>query len=67
MNWQPAETAPQDIDVLCWWGAHVPMDVGVFNGDGWQRSNDDMSGYDVDPLYWMPLPPPPSVEDGERE
>lgn len=50
-------------DVLCYWGEHVPMDVGVYIGnDAWQESTDRGDLFDVEPTHWMPLPPPPSFK-----
>ena len=44
-------------EVLCFWDKNFPADVGIYCGDEiWQRANESMDEYDVNPIYWMPLP-----------
>jgi len=49
------------VDIGWWCAGTDPVPWGYVDF-GMQNT------HDVDePEYWMPLPPPPSVEDGERE
>lgn len=65
-GWQPIETAPFNELVWCF----EPHDMGGFmfagvktNGGTWYNNLDDQRQY---PTHFMPLPPPPSTEQGER-
>ena len=54
------ELPKEDAEVLCWWGNHVPMDVGFYaGGDVWTRAGYDMGEYDCIPTHWMALPDAP--------
>lgn len=67
MHWKPAETAPMDIDLLLYWSAEFPMDIGLRCETGWQRANDDMAEYDAPPKFWTMLPEPPNNQAHLRE
>lgn len=57
-EWQPIETAPIEIDILCcgFGNGRPPIVLGNFNGQ-WSSFNDPDKNYY--PTHWMPLPPPP--------
>lgn len=51
-----------DTDVLLYWDENYPCDIGCMYKQGnFQRSNDGMDGYDVQPNFWMPLPELPKA------
>lgn len=54
-EWQPIETAPEDISVLAYWKHHKIMDVAIFDFNGWNI--DGLSC--TPPTHWMPLPAAP--------
>jgi len=79
MNWQSIETAPKDGTlILAWcvhynaryaktdeeralWAGPVVAHWTDFNHGGWV-----WHGHVGAFTHWMPLPPPPSVEDGDH-
>lgn len=70
--WQPIETAPRDIEVLCYWSPMVPAGPNAIGtavhssiGDGWQRLNNPFTSLRT-PSYWSPLPTPPETTEGGR-
>jgi len=73
MNWQPIDGAPKDGTLFLGckadhyhpqeavWAAYHPNSRGK---ECWRTSA--ICGNKIEGLtHWMPLPPPPSVEDGE--
>lgn len=66
MEWQPIKTAPMYTDLLLYWRADLPMDVGLRCETGWQRANDGMDEYDQEPTFWTWLPAPPNSNSTER-
>lgn len=49
-----------DTDVLLYWDESYPCDIGsMYKQRYFQRGNDNMGGYDVQPNFWQPLPEPP--------
>ena len=50
-------------DVLCYFGEHIGMCVGLYcGGDLWQDANGNMGEFDMDPTHWMPVPQPPNTK-----
>ena len=68
IQWQPIETAPKDgTDILCYERGHpkIPEDNGFMAVAHWSNGtwSEDVSGW-VEPTHWMPLPEPPTGEEG---
>jgi len=71
MNWQSIETAPHQTTVLLYCPyrhdsnpERVEVGMATWGERVGRQSN---RGAHAWATHWMPLPPPPSVEDGERE
>lgn len=57
MGWQPIDTAPKDsTEIIIMYHVCKYVDVGFWWDDGWYCREEKLS----DPLYWMPIPPPPA-------
>ena len=78
MNWQPIETAPKDgTRILVYQRGRQRWVCAVWDDNRYSRKPspywrpDDERSYGIlasrndQPTTWMPLPSPPSVEDGE--
>ena len=78
MNWQPIETAPRDgtsILLFCGGQPEDNMAVGFWSTSIWVTyGNQNIKGawviyecrsdtIEVHPTHWMPLPPPPTVNE----
>ena len=75
-EWQPIETAPRAKRVLVYnsddwtWGGNKIL-IGRNNewGEDWKISFCDLGDLNylkmIDPIYWMPLPEPPSEVKNE--
>lgn len=59
--WQPIETAPREIDVLCYLDrGRPPVVAGYFkDSGGWYTYDEPYTR--LWPTHWMPLPPPPDM------
>jgi hypothetical protein len=64
MEWQPIETAPKDGEFLVYSSddgvvaVYPSRSSGMFLPKGGGRDSDDVSR----PTHWMPLPPPPPLD-----
>ena len=57
-EWQPIETAPLGVQILCYWkGCHQPYDVAIKKAFKWVIYENDIC---LSPDFWMPLPEPPN-------
>lgn len=70
MDWEPIETIPKDgTEVLAWYPAEEagdPSFMEVIKWTEWPRDlGSCMTLGGQDPTHWMPLPAPPTGEDGE--
>ena len=56
--WKNASNFKPDIHltVICYFGDHVPCDIGIWNGKTWQRANDNMEDFDLEPIKWHEVP-----------
>lgn len=64
MNWQPITSAPKDGTVILGFhstsGKSHPGDYFLvsFQDEHWANPEEEDDWY-VEPMFWMPLPPPP--------
>ena len=66
MNWHPIETAPQDgtpIRLFCPRLSEDGVIVGFWNAGKWFMRQDGPYPVVLKPTHWMPIPPPPTVND----
>lgn len=60
-EWQPIETAPSAQEILCYWANCGMMEVAErLNGEWFDPHGDERSK----PTHWMPLPAPPTKQQG---
>lgn len=63
-RWIPVnERLPEAEEVvLCYFGDHVPCDIGSYDdvGNAWYDANSSCDEWDAWPSHWMPLPEPPA-------
>lgn len=65
-QWQDIASAPDDGTlVLVVGGRHTVASVVKADGDWWRMAMD--GGFDWHPTHWMPLPKPPSIEQGDQD
>lgn len=78
IEWQPIETAPRGVSVLCYWPAVRLKDVQheAYIGQAWCRFGTwfkTRDGYGAptsevnDPTHWTPLPNGPPVSAGDKQ
>lgn len=68
-DWQPMETAPKDGSyVLIFDGEDVVMARWLKSkiNERWSDDWYDDKDYNADAIFWMPLPEPPKLENGEK-
>jgi hypothetical protein len=67
-EWQPIETAPLDGTVVDVWNDGERVIDAWFHDGRWLTSDVEWTS-ELEPTYWMPIPPPPSgeVDNKDRE
>lgn len=62
LGWQPIETAPKDFVVRLFYSERWGVFAAKWNVWEWVSVPGKVS---MKPIYWMPLPDPPSAEESK--
>lgn len=60
MEWQTIDTAPKDGTIVLLYTASGDYDIG-HHEEGWPAWLNESEFIQIEPIYWMPLPPPPNA------